>query len=162
VNISENPYPDGNDIYKGQTKKQGGYFLMEISKLIECNGHNTSTEDLLSYLSQIVLTQTDEKIEQKRRTLDTVKESVSESKDDLKILKERLIRVRSEQRRLDALYKVLKLIDNLKQEGVMIGANKAKISNLLYKVQDQDVKSLIKLKSRLSTYIPDHSKITMS
>lgn len=135
---------------------------MEISKLKSCNGYNTSTQDLLSYLSQIVLTQTDEKIEQKRRALDNIKESVSEAKDDLKILKERLIRVRSEQRRLDALYKVLRLIDNLKQEGVIIGANRTKISNLLYKVQDQDVKSLIKLRSRLSTYIPDHSKITMS
>ena len=135
---------------------------MEILKIKLFDGHNMSTEGLLAYLSQIVLTQTDEKIEQKRRALDQVKESVVEAKNDLRTLKERLIHVRTEHKRLDALYKVLKLIDNLKQEGVLIGSNRAKISGLLYKVQDQDITSLIKLKSKLASYMPDHNKITMS
>jgi len=112
---------------------------MEITTIQPVNGRDLSIQDLISYLSQVVLTQIDEKIERKRGTLDQIKELISETKVELKTLKERLVHVRAERKRLDALYGVLKLIDSLKQEGVLIGTNRTKISSLLYKVQDLDI-----------------------
>lgn len=136
---------------------------MEIKALKDVHGSTISTDGLLSYLSQVVISQIDEKIEQKQRTIKAVKGILSESKTRLNTIKERLTHVTTEQRRLIALDKVLQLIDNLKKEGVIIGSNRSKISKLLYKVQDQNISSLMSLKQRLSTYLPDqHSRISIS
>jgi len=136
---------------------------MRIEALKDVHGSTISTDGLLSYLSQVVISQIDEKIEQKQRTIKTIKNDLIESKTRLNTIKDRMTHVASEQRRLVALDNVLQLINNLKREGVIIGSNRAKISKLLYKVQDQNMSSLVSLKQRLSTYLPEQtSRITIS
>ena len=136
---------------------------MNITELDTVNGELLPLDGLLSYLSQLVICKTDEKIERKQQSLNKAKEDLSRSKDRLKVIRERLGHVSNECKRLEAMYEVLQLIDNLKQEGVIIGNNKDKISRLLYKIQDHEIETLKTLKARLSTYLSDQqNKITIS
>lgn len=136
---------------------------MDISELDVVNGKTIPLDGLLSYLSQLVVSKTDDKIERKQQSLDRAKQNLLESKDRLKTIRERLKHVSKEYNRLEAMYEVLKLIDTLKQEGVIIGSNKNKISRLLYRIQEHEIETLQTLKARLSTYLSDQqSKITIS
>ena len=81
----------------------------------------------------------------------------------LKETKERLTYISTEYERLKDLYEVLQLIDTLKQEGILIGNNRVKISRLLYRVQDQNITMLKTLKKKLSVHLPEqYNKITIS
>jgi len=95
--------------------------------------------------------------------LRTNKNILSESKSRLRETKERLTHISTEYERLKALYEVLQLIDTLKQEGILIGNNRVKISGLLYRVQDQNITMLKTLKRKLSVHLPEqYNKITIS
>jgi len=136
---------------------------MEMSRLSNIHGSSLSSESLLSYLSQVVLSKIDEKIEKRQKNLDETKNKLSESKIRLRETKERLTHISTEYERLKALYEVLQLIDTLKQEGILIGNNRTKISRLLYRVQDQNVTMLKTLKQKLSVHLPEqYNKITIS
>lgn len=136
---------------------------MEMSRLCNIHGSTLSSDSLLSYLSQIVLSKIDEKIEKRQKRLDEAKDRLIESKNQLKEVKERLTNVSAEYERLKALYEVLQLIDNLKQEGILVGNNRAKVSRLLYRVQDQNITTLKSLKRKLSVHLPEqYNRITIS
>jgi len=136
---------------------------MDINELDTVNGKLIPLDGLLSYLSQLVICKTDDRIERKQQSLDRAKKDLLESKDRLKTIRERLEHVSKEYKRLEAMYEVLRLIDNLKQEGVIIGNNKNKIARLLYKIQDHEIETLQTLKARLSIYQSDQqNKITIS
>jgi hypothetical protein len=136
---------------------------MKITELDVINGELLPLDGLLSYLSQIVISKTDDMIEGKQRSLEKARKTLSDSKIRLKTISERLSTISNECKRLEAMYNTLQLIDVLKQEGMIIGNNKNKISRLLYKIQDYDFEDLTKLKLRLSTYISDQqNKITIS
>ena len=135
---------------------------MEIEQLNRIHGYDMSHRDLLSYLSQIVLSKTDEEIEIREGEIKIKRQELTESKERLKNIKERLIRISVESKRLGALYRVLKLIDTLKQEGVIIGNNRAKITKLLHDIHEQNFQKLRALEERLSMYLPDHSRVSVS
>jgi len=136
---------------------------MDISRLGNIHGSSLSSDSLLSYLSQIVLSKIDEKIEKRQKHLNEAKNILSESKSRLRETKERLTHISTEYERLKALYEVLQLIDTLKQEGILIGNNRVKISGLLYRVQDQNITMLKTLKRKLSVHLPEqYNKITIS
>lgn len=136
---------------------------MEISFGKNIHGSIISYDDLLSYLSQIVLSKTDEKIEKRHLTLKEIKIKLSESKKDLGIAKKRLIKVFLENKRLIALHQVLNMIRTLKEEGCLIGNNRVKIAKLLYTIQDQNIDVLRSLKKKLSVYLPDqYSRVAIS
>jgi len=135
---------------------------MKIDKLDPIDGELLPLDSLLSYLSQLVIIKTDEKIERKQQSLNNAKEDLIRSKNRLKVVRERLHHISKECKRLEAMYDVLQLIDNLKQEGVIIGSNREKISRLLYKVQDHEIETLKTLKARLSTYLSDQQNKIIS
>jgi hypothetical protein len=136
---------------------------MNITRLNVVDGKLLPLDGLLSYLSQIVISKTDEKIVRKKESLEKTKEGLKRSLEKLRTVKERLGFVSTECKRLEALQEVLQLINNLKQEGVIIGANKAKISKLLYTIQDHNIKTLKTLKSKLLMYSSEQqNKITIS
>lgn len=136
---------------------------MEMSRLGEIHGSTINTDSLLTYLSQVVLSKIDDKIEKRQKHLSDAKLRLVESRSQLKEVKERLTQVSTEYERLKALYEVLQLIDNLKKEGILIGNNRAKISRLLYKIQDQNISTLKSLKLKLSVHLPEqYNRITIS
>ena len=136
---------------------------MNIAELDIVDGSLLPLDGLLSYLSQLVICKTDDKIERKQQSLNKAKEDLIGSKTRLKAIRERLGHISNEYKRLEAMYEVLRLIDNLKQEGVIIGNNKDKISRLLYKIQDYEIEALKTLKVKLSNYLSDqHNKVTIS
>jgi len=131
---------------------------MEISRLSNSFKEQSSTlplDSLLSYLSQIVLSETDKEIKIKQLELDEKKIQFNNLKENLRVVKNRLVNVSTEENRLNALYKVLRIIRTLKKEGLLVGNNRAKIDKILGNIHDQEEKTLITLLDRLTLYLPD-------
>ena len=129
---------------------------MKIEQLDTISGSDTTTEDLLNYLSQIMTTRTDDEIRARHDNLKVSSDKLKTLKNELKDVKENLISVSLELKTFKALNRVLNLIDTLKREGVLVGRNRVKISRLLYKIQDQDFQTLLNLEKRLTIYLPDN------
>jgi len=135
---------------------------MKISTF-EDNNLILSTRNLVSYLSQIVLTKIDENIENKKYELDSITNEIVDLKTSLNDKKNRLIRLQEEMQRLEVLSKTLDVMNTLKQEGVLIGKNKNKISDLLNNIFDQPIEKLQALQSRFLTYVnTDNNRVTVS
>lgn len=137
---------------------------MEMNQLDVVHGSSVSSDSLLLYLSQIVLSRTDETIEKKQRHIDELKARLTDKKLQLKTIKDRITKISVENRRLKALYQLLQLIDRLKQEGILIGRNKEKISRLLYRIEEKDTNTLLALISKLKIHLPavQNNRVTIS
>jgi hypothetical protein len=129
---------------------------MKISQLDEINGSTFSTKGLLSYLSEIVLSTTDEDIRKKKESLGKEKKLIESSKEELRSIKESLITESVKKKRLISLYNVLNTIDTLRKEGLLIGSNRAKVSKILQTVKEKDFRELRTLDERLALYLPDN------
>jgi hypothetical protein len=128
---------------------------MKITGLESDARLETSTRGLLSYLSEIIMSMTDEDIRNKKELLQESRSAIVKSKDELRNLKESLITESVRKKRLTSLYNVLNTIDTLRKEGLIIGSNRTKISKILQTVQNKDFRELKSLDERLSLYLPD-------
>jgi len=117
---------------------------------------NFQQNNILSYLSKVIISKTDEEIEKKKNIYVENKEHLSQLKDSLKLKKETLIKEVVEQKRLSKLYEVLRTVDTLKKEGVLIGNNRVKIMKMLDKLQDQNIQTLKSVGDKLIIYLPDN------
>lgn len=133
---------------------------MEINVFEQMSGYDLPKEDLLIYLSQVVLAKTDEEIETANNDLIRSKEHLNESKVALKSVKVRLFNLMGDYERYRVMKEVLKKIDTLRKEGVIVGQNKVKINNILMTIEDQPLRTLKSLEDRLSAYVPETPKIT--
>lgn len=132
---------------------------MIIQSLAEINGNSVNSQDLLDYLSQIVVLLTDDQIEQSSRELEQYKLSLEESKTRLESIKLKIIATSKEYKRLKVLNNVLSKIDALRKEGVLVRQNKIKILNLLSNIENKSISQLKVLENKLSVYIPDNPKV---
>jgi len=128
--------------------------IKELSKVKKYS--NVSVDRLLTYLSDIVLTKTDEEIKLKQQELDGSRSLFKDSKERLKEVKNRLNIVSKEEDRLTNLYKVLNTVQALKQEGTLVGKNRIKVLNLLGNIDNYNTKSLKNLQKKLDYYLPDN------
>lgn len=134
--------------------------LIETTNLVDTE--NLSNENLLSYLSQVVLCKTDEEMKIREDKIKFLRHEMNEKKKSLRETKNRLIHVYSESKRLDALSDVLELINTLNKEGVLIGKNRVKIFRLLDDINEQSFQKLRTLEERLSIYLPRRNRISIS
>lgn len=133
---------------------------MEINYHTTLGGKDLSEKDLLTYLAQVVLSKTDDEIERENAELTRSKNQLSEAKDTLKSVKGRLSVLLTEYERTRVMYEVLKKIDALRKEGVLVGANVTKISKILTNIENQPLRALRSLEDKLSAYVPESPRIT--
>jgi Mg/Co/Ni transporter MgtE len=127
---------------------------MLMGSVCNIDGRNLSTEDLLSYLSQVTLTMTDEETKRKHKLLEGCRDNVSKLRKELKKQKDVQNSLVLEQSRQKQLGRVLSLLDTLKREGVLTGRNAQKISRVLDDIEDKDFRYLRDLEERLAVYLP--------
>ena len=128
---------------------------MQISQA-ECIGESDlSQQDLLSYLSQVVLTLIDEEAQRKHETLGEWKNKAQTLKVELTKEKEKLQGYSSELSRQKALGRVLSILKSLKSQGVLSGQNGRKIIKVLETIDSKDFHALRILEERLGAYLPD-------
>lgn len=118
-------------------------------------------DDLVFYLSQIVLSKSDKEISESHKRYVDSDEKLKEAQLNLKRSRAKLIETIQENERIQTLLEVVKLIDTLRKEGPLLGGDRMKMLNLLGKVKDKDLKSLKALKNNLTVNIPVSTGRTM-
>ncbi len=117
-------------------------------------------ENLMLYLSQMVLTRTDEKIKKAHHEYTVSKTVLLDTISRIKDIKKSLLDLTKELSRVKTLKRVISLIYTLKKEGVLIGKNRLKILDLLDTLKTKDFSSLRTIEENLSIYLPDHESRT--
>ena len=114
-------------------------------------------ENLMLYLSQIVLTKTNEKIKKSHQEFLESKLVLTESIKGIKGIKNDLLSLTKELSRVKTLKRVISLIYTLKKEGVLIGKNRLTILDLLDTLRMKDFSSIRNIEENLSIYLPDNN-----
>lgn len=118
-------------------------------------------DDLLNYLSEMILSLTDEEIERESSQLNFIKERLNGEKNRMKSVKKELVVAAKEYQRLSVLKSVLTKVDTLRREGILVGDNRNKISELLATISRKSLRHLRSLEDKLSIYVPEiSSKVT--
>jgi hypothetical protein len=128
---------------------------MKIEIIGEVNGSEINEQELLSYVSQIVLSKVDKTITKKNTLIKLNKQNLIKKKVELKEMKKELDAVEKEYAHAFQLSKVISLLASLKKEGVIRGALKPNIINLLNNIKKLDFYKLRDIEQRLSIHLPD-------
>lgn len=129
---------------------------MNIRKSEVLNGYNLSQQDLLMYLSQVVLCKIDEGTKKEHEMLENNKEQIRTFKERITKKKSRVSEVSSELSRQKALSRVLETLEILEREGLWVGQNGKNLSKILEKVEDMSFQRLDELTERLGVYLPSN------
>ena len=129
---------------------------MTIQELEPISGKELPLENLLSYLSDVVLSKTDIEIKGKKELVIGEKVQLNQILAGIAEKKQKLSTLAKERTRLVALNRVLLLISDLQREGVLVGNNKTRILKVLDAVDTYDFLALRKLEDRLSVYLPEN------
>lgn len=119
------------------------------------SGTSFSEQDLLSYLSQVVLTMIDEETKKKHMILKGTKQEIFDLQKNLEKEKDQVGFLSSELSKQKALSRVLDVIGTLKREGVMVGQNKAKVYKKLLELDNMNYHELRNLEERLAVQLPE-------
>jgi len=122
---------------------------------------NLGFDELIFYLSQIVLSKTNERIKKKHEEFLESRELLRKSKEELREVRSTLLTYIQEYERIQILHEVVCLIDTLRKEGALLGGDRQKMMNLLGKIKDKDVTSLKSLKNNLLINVPVSTGKTM-
>ena len=128
---------------------------MEISAVQGSYGIEIPTQDLLSHLSQVVLTMIDEEAKRKYEEMQDWKNKIQTLKSSVSTEKKVLQDNSSELARMKALGRVLGILSTLKERGVLSGQNGRKILSVLESIETKDFHALRILEERLGAYLPD-------
>jgi hypothetical protein len=128
---------------------------MKVAVRSFVSGESLSQKDLLTYLSQVVLSKTDEEIELASREAKLAKDQLDEAKTKLKTVKDNMNKLLIEHQKYKIMLSVLSKIDTLKREGVLVGENKNQIRKILGNIETKTIRQLKWLEDRLVTYVPD-------
>lgn len=139
--------------------KQGVQY-MKISAKTQMDGESLSQRDLLTYLSQVVLSKTDEEIEMAALEAGQAKRDLTEAKKKLKAVKTGMNRLLIEHQRFKIMLSVLQKIDTLRKEGVIVGENKMQVRKILTGIEGKSIRQLKSLEDKLSSYVPESPKIS--
>lgn len=129
---------------------------MEISIINDLDSSEISYDDLISYLSQVVLCKTDEEIGKYHRELETSKSLLQTLQAQIEKQKKIKDSVTKQLAKEKQLSRVFNLISTLKKEGSIRGQNAVKISNVLNRIEDMEFYELRTLEEKLTLYLPDH------
>jgi len=121
---------------------------------LELDNTFLNQEELLSFLSQHVITLVNTQARTVKSEIDSLKDNIKSLGGNLSNKRKILVSLESEVSRQKALKRVLKLISSLQREGVLTGQNKIKISNLLKDIDVKDFSTLRKLEEALVAYLP--------
>jgi len=127
---------------------------MEVSVLSSSNSV-LSSKELLSHLSEIVLGISNDEVGKRKESLDEKISSLVRKKKEMREVKAEVIRSAAEWKRLKSLKRCLELINTLKREGVLRGADRSGLSRILSNIEKKDVQSLNRLEERLTIYLPE-------
>ena len=120
-----------------------------------------ANDDLLNYLSESILSLTDEEIERESSQLSIIKNELNEEKLKMKSVKNELLKTEVEYQRVEVLKSVLTKVDTLMREGILIGDNRKKISELLLNINQKSLKHLKLIEEKLLIHVPENSnKVT--
>lgn len=128
---------------------------MEVSVFSTTSDSILSSKELLSYLSEIVLSTSDDEVRKRKESLDEKSSSLARKKERLRELKVEVIKSAAERKRLKSLKRCLDLINILKREGVLRGVNRSGLSQILGNIEKKDIQSLNRLEERLTIYLPE-------
>lgn len=128
---------------------------MKIELLGEINGNELNQEDLLSYISQIVLTKTDKEISKRHKILEVGKKNLKAMREQLNNSKNVSNKIEKDYAYSVQLSKVISLITALKKEGVIRGALRPRIIRLLNEINKMDFHKLREVEEKFSMYLPD-------
>lgn len=122
---------------------------MIIREICEIDSSNLEYQDLFYYLSQIVLSKTDEEIETKHKEFLESSDSLEKAKDELKDIKKNLLSCSREIGRLQTMTSIVSMIDTLKKEGVLFGDKRSKVLGALNDITSKNVSQLRELEDKL-------------
>ncbi len=131
---------------------------MFIQQLNEIDAATLDKEDIMKYLSQVVLSKTDEEISKKHEQLEESKMSLTKIKDQLQRMKKTSAEVSKEYAREKQLSRILSLIAALKKEGAIRGNLRVKIIKLLSTVHKMDFYELRNAEQEYSIHLPNKYK----
>ena len=127
---------------------------MDIKKYTEVNGSNLSQQELLMYLSQVVLCKIDEGTRKEHQKLESSRDQVRQFRDKVKKKRSLASKAASELSKQKALSRVLTSLETLKREGLWAGQNGKKLSKLLETVEERTFQQLVELDEQLGIYLP--------
>ena len=133
---------------------------MKVTARRKMVGESLSQRDLLTYLSQVILSKTDEEIELASGEAAVAKKDLTEARKKLKAVKNGMNRLLIEHQRFKIMLSVLQKIDTLRKEGVIVGENKMQVRKILTGIEGKSIRQLKSLKDKLSSYVPESPKIS--
>ena len=122
--------------------------------------NNISYESLLDYVSQIVLSKSDEDLKEKTQIYEEEKKLFFFTKSSLKLNKEKLLISIKELARVRLILSILSIIDTLRKESVLFGDRKRKVTILLNELKSKSFGELKVIETNLKLAIPNNSKVT--
>ncbi len=134
---------------------------MFIQQLDELNSATLDKDEIMNYLSQVVLSKTDEEISRKHLQLEQSKKSLTKVKEQLNRVKNTSTEVSKEYAKEKQLTRILSLIAALKKEGAIRGNLRVKIIKLLNNVHKMDFYELRNIEQEYSIHLPNKYKSTI-
>lgn len=111
-------------------------------------------DDLVFYLSQVVLTKTDDAVKKKNQLVNSTKDQITKLKSSINKLKEECVKIENVYAKEKQVKRILNLILTLKKEGGIRGSIGKEILMLLNKIDTLDFQKLMDIEKKLSLYRP--------
>lgn len=136
---------------------------MIIRQVDESDPGTLQYEDLLSYLSQVVLSQTDDEIETKHSAYRKSKQDLQYAKGSLDSNRREMLEASKELSKLRVIDEILSIIESLNENGMLYGPRKSKFLALLNDLRTKSFPQLKSLAEKLRIQMPQGiSKSTVS
>lgn len=134
--------------------------MIKISTIQKQNNTILNTNELLDYLTQIILSKIDIQVQDKQNKLNETKIIYNEKKNLVKQQKKDLLNKSREISKLNKISKILTLITTLREEGRIVGNTRKQIIDLLNKINGLSITQLIKIEEKLIIAIPEERNLT--
>lgn len=134
--------------------------MIKISTIQKQNNTILNTNELLDYLTQIILSKIDLQVQDKQNKLNETKLIYNEKKNLVKQQKKDLLNKSREISKLNKISKILTLITTLREEGRIVGNTRKQIIDLLNKINGLSITQLIKIEEKLIIAIPEERNLT--
>jgi hypothetical protein len=134
--------------------------MIKISTIQKQNNTILNTNELLDYLTQIILSKIDTQVQDKQNKLNETKLIYNEKKNLVKQQKKDLLNKSREISKLNKISKILTVITTLREEGRIVGNTRKQIIDLLNKINGLSITQLIKIEEKLIIAIPEERNLT--
>lgn len=116
----------------------------------EENGFNVNYDSLVTHLSHLVLSETDEQIKTKTNDLEKAKNYLNKVKNKVNTYKENSNKLIDEYSNEKIKSRILTLVGTLKKEGAVRGNNKVQIVKMLNTLNNLKYEELLKVEKKLN------------